>query len=127
MCTTFERPRQWPQWLPLAEWWYNTTFHSSALMTPYEIVYGQTPPPLLPYMALDSQLDVVDRSLTARKTTLRLLKSNLLKAQNIMKSHVDKKRPDRIYVVGDLVYLKPKPYGQTYLRSHNDCQLFWPF
>lgn len=27
-CMTFEKPREWPQWLALAEWWYNTTFHS---------------------------------------------------------------------------------------------------
>lgn len=101
------------------------------MMTPYEIVYGQKPPPLLPYMALDSQLDAVDRSLSAREATLRLLKSNLLRAQNRMKSQADKKRTDRCFQVGDWVYVKLQPYRQTSLRSHSfqklSEKLFGPF
>lgn len=73
-CITSEKPKEWPHWLPLAEWWYNTSFHSAIWMSPYEVVYGQTPPPLLPYMPLDSQLDMVDRSLHARESTLRTLR-----------------------------------------------------
>lgn len=60
---TFEKPKDWPHWLTLAEWWYNTTFYSSLQMTPYEVVYEQKPPALLPYLPCDSQLDLVDRSL----------------------------------------------------------------
>ncbi|PHT49342.1 hypothetical protein CQW23_09089 [Capsicum baccatum] len=83
--------------------------------TPYEIVYGQKPPPLLP----DSQLDAVDRSLSAREATLRLLKSNLLKAQNKMKVQAGKKRSDRCNEIGDWVYVKLQPYRQVSLRSHS--------
>lgn len=43
-CMTAEAPHTWSKWLPLAEWWYNTTFHSSIKSTPFEIVYGQPPP-----------------------------------------------------------------------------------
>ncbi|XP_047313756.1 uncharacterized protein LOC124917348 [Impatiens glandulifera] len=28
-CMAGQRPNQWDQWLPLAEWWYNTNFHSA--------------------------------------------------------------------------------------------------
>jgi hypothetical protein len=39
-CFTQDRPKQWLLWLPWAEFWYNTTWHSSIKMTPYEAVYG---------------------------------------------------------------------------------------
>ncbi|GKA40938.1 retrotransposable element Tf2 [Tanacetum coccineum] len=37
-CMTGERPKEWVQWLPLAEYWYNTNKHSSINVTPYEKV-----------------------------------------------------------------------------------------
>ncbi|PKA64689.1 putative mitochondrial protein [Apostasia shenzhenica] len=37
-CMSGERPKDWAQWLPLSEWWYNTNYHSSTKTTPYEIV-----------------------------------------------------------------------------------------
>ncbi|XP_070033109.1 uncharacterized protein [Nicotiana tomentosiformis] len=61
----------------------------------------QKPSPLLPYMSFDSQLDVVDRSLKARETTLRLLRFQLEKAQNRMKVQADKHRSDRTYATRD--------------------------
>jgi len=28
------------KWLPLEEWWYNTTFHTFTKMNPFETLYG---------------------------------------------------------------------------------------
>ncbi|CAM8943168.1 unnamed protein product [Rhodiola kirilowii] len=42
-CMCSDKPHLWSKWLPLAEWWYNTTFHSATQLTPYEVVYGQAP------------------------------------------------------------------------------------
>ena len=36
-------PTKWKQWLSLAEFWYNTSYHTSLGKTPFEVVYGQTP------------------------------------------------------------------------------------
>lgn len=44
-CFCSESPRTWGQWLPWAEYWYNTTFHSALGTTPFQEVYGRTPPP----------------------------------------------------------------------------------
>jgi hypothetical protein len=40
---------QWAQWLPLVEWWYNTSYHTTTHMTPFEAVYGQKPPSVFSY------------------------------------------------------------------------------
>lgn len=49
-CTTSDKPQLWSRWLPLAEYWYNTSYHSATHTTPYEIVFGQPPPIHLPYL-----------------------------------------------------------------------------
>jgi hypothetical protein len=35
-CFAPERQNQWVQWLPLVEWWYNTSYHTATRMTPFE-------------------------------------------------------------------------------------------
>nr|GEW55164.1 hypothetical protein [Tanacetum cinerariifolium] len=49
-CMTGKHLREWSKWLPLAELWYNTNFHTSINTTPFELVYGQTLPIYVPYM-----------------------------------------------------------------------------
>jgi hypothetical protein len=48
-CFASERKNQWAQWLPLFEWWYNTFYHTTTCMTPFEAVYGQNLPSVLSY------------------------------------------------------------------------------
>ncbi|GJR42435.1 zinc knuckle CX2CX4HX4C containing protein [Tanacetum coccineum] len=36
-CMNGEIPKDWVQWLPLAEYWYNTTFHNATNTTPFEM------------------------------------------------------------------------------------------
>lgn len=36
MCSDNEK--DWSNWLALAEWWYNTHYHTSTHITPYEVV-----------------------------------------------------------------------------------------
>jgi hypothetical protein len=43
-CMVFEHPKKWVKWLPLAEWWYNTKYHTSIKTTPFEALYGYLPP-----------------------------------------------------------------------------------
>ncbi|GJR53501.1 reverse transcriptase [Tanacetum coccineum] len=88
---TRERPKEWVKWLPLAEYWYNTNKHSSTTVTPFEVVYGQTPPLHVPYVAGESVVEVVDRTLQARETAIEMLKFHLKRAQDTMNMYVDKK------------------------------------
>lgn len=93
-CMTTFMPHQWLKWLPLAEYWYNTTYHSTTKLTPFEALYGQPPPLHIPYIPFESKVDSVDRSLSQRESTIQLLKQHLAKAQNRMKQSADKRRTD---------------------------------
>ena len=43
-CMCFLKPNSWAKWLSLAEWWYNTNYHTSLGMTPFQALYGYQPP-----------------------------------------------------------------------------------
>ena len=35
-----DKPRQWVEWLPLAEFLFNTNYHIATKFTPFEALYG---------------------------------------------------------------------------------------
>ena len=84
-CFSSEKQNQWAQWLPLAEWWYNTSYHTTTYMTPFEAVYGHKPPSVLSYLPGTSKVQAVDQTFTVREDILRTLKENFVMAQNRMK------------------------------------------
>jgi hypothetical protein len=110
---TADAPHNWSKWLPMAEWWYNTTYHTSTKATPYEIMYGQPPPTYLPYLPGESKIELVDRSLVKREEMLKVVKFHLKRAQERMKQLADKHRIDKQYQIGDMVYVKLHPYRQV--------------
>jgi hypothetical protein len=46
-CFAQDSPKNWSYWLPWVEYCYNTSWHSSTKLTPFEVVYGVPPPRLL--------------------------------------------------------------------------------
>ena len=50
-CFVHHKLKSWGYYLPWAEYWYNTSFHTTANTTPFRIVYGRDPPSLLAYEA----------------------------------------------------------------------------
>lgn len=118
-------PKEWSKWLALAENWYNTNFHTLIQTTPYEVVYGQKPPLHIPYLPHALKVNTVDRSLVAHETALHLIQHNLHRVQQRMKHLVDRKRTERHFEVGDMVYVKLQPYRQHSLKDHS-CQKLSP-
>lgn len=107
----------------MAEWWYITSFHTSLNCTPYSVLYGQDPPMHLPYFLGTSSNEVVDRSLAQREMVMQMLQFQLQKAQNRMKRHADKRRVEREFSVGDVVYLKLQPYRQFSVQQRTSNKL----
>lgn len=118
-CMTAEAPQSWSKWLTLAEWWYNTTYHSAIKCTPFEVIYGQSPPTHLPYLPGESSSAVVDRNMQKREGIINMLKFHLLRAQNRMKQSADSSRSHRELKVGDHVSLKLQPYRQNTMKNRN--------
>jgi hypothetical protein len=116
-CMTGEKPKDWVDWLPLAEYWYNTNSHSATKVTPFEVVYGQPAPLHLPYVPGDSVVAAVDRSLHAREQAMKMLQFHLKRAQDRMVSMANKSRTEREFNVGDWVYVKLQPYRQVTARQ----------
>lgn len=96
-----DRPTTWIQWLPWAEWWYNSTFQSVIQMTPFQAVYGYPPPTVVSYLPGSSPVHQVDVSLRNRDIILNQLKENIQLAQNRMLQQADKHRSERTFNIGD--------------------------
>lgn len=79
-------------------------------MSPFEAVYGIPPPVHLPYVAGDSNNEMVERTCLSRELILQLLKQHLHKAQQRMVQQANKHRTERSFEEGDLVYLKLHPF-----------------
>ncbi|KAK4383186.1 Retrovirus-related Pol polyprotein from transposon.6 [Sesamum angolense] len=94
------KPTRWTQFLPLAEFWYSTSFHSAIGMSPFEALYGRKPPSLAGYSPGNSKFESIDSTFATRQTILQLLKSNLRKAQWRMAQQFNSKRLDREFHEG---------------------------
>ena len=119
-CFVNQRPKQWSAYLPWAEYWYNTAYHSSTGMTPFQALYGRLPPSIPKYYNGSSPVDELDHKLKGRDEVLNQLKQNLSAAVNRMKQVADRKRRDVTFNEGDYVFLKLQPYRQhsAYRRAH---------
>ncbi|XP_040996040.1 uncharacterized protein LOC121242214 [Juglans microcarpa x Juglans regia] len=128
---TNDRPKDWARWLALAEWSYNTLEHSSTGFSPFEVVYRQPPPRLLPYEPGSTALQVVEEEMRSQDFILALVRENLQEAQTRIKRYAYKKRTEREYDVGDWVYLRLRPYRQMTVAVRRNLKIslryFEPF
>lgn len=99
---TSDKPKEWYKYLPKAEWWYNTRYHTASKKTLCEMVYNQPPHLYLPYLHGKATDVVVDKEYARkREEMVNTLKSNLAQDQLRMKTKADKKRSERVFSVGD--------------------------
>ncbi|RWR88624.1 transposon Tf2-1 polyprotein [Cinnamomum micranthum f. kanehirae] len=122
-CFAGTQPKQWTKWLPWAEWWYNTTYHASIQMTPFEALYGRHPPSITSYTEDATAVAQLDSDWRSRDHILRRLKEHLVAAQARMKVQSDKHRTERTFEVGDWVFLRLQPYRQASLAMRSNMKL----
>jgi len=77
-----DKPKEWVNWLPLAKYCYNISFHHSSEMTHFEAMFGYLPTWLLTYMLGTTQVVAVEDQLKNRDAVQKLLHENLQKSQN---------------------------------------------
>jgi hypothetical protein len=110
-CATSSSPKQWVKWLPLAELWYNSSYHSALKCSPFKALYGIDPSiAAVPDSVASTNVEVTDTLCECQHFTT-LLKDNLARAQNKMKAYADTKRSDRQFQIGEQVLLKLQPYA----------------
>jgi DNA-directed RNA polymerase subunit E'/Rpb7 len=83
-------------------------------MTPFQALYGFTPPQINEVILPDNPTEEVVDILQKRRLANEHIKDNLVKAQDKTKKYADKHRKEREFNVGDMVYLKI----QTYIFEH---------
>jgi translation initiation factor IF-1 len=111
----------------MAEWWYNTSFHTALKVTPFQALYG-FPPPQVAYMFLiDDNTETAAEMLQNRQVANQIIKRNLQEAQNRMVHFANRNRSDRELLVGDMVYLKVQPYRHSSLSIHHCIKLHSKF
>jgi hypothetical protein len=106
----FTEPKKWCSWLSLAEWWYNSTYHTATKFTPFHALYSFSAP-LISEISVAGPLEADNQTfLEQKKKILQQLKANLLHAQQRMKKYADLNQTECQFIVGDMVYIKLHPY-----------------
>lgn len=126
-CFVHSCPNKWKDWLSLAEFWYNTSYHSSLDKTPFEVLYGQPPRHLGIDVMESCVVPDLQEWLLKRKLMLQLIQQQLSRAQQRQKHQADKHRSERSFDVGDWVFLKLQPYVQSSLIKRANHKLYFRY
>lgn len=118
-----ENPNNWLKWLAMAEYWYNTNYHISLKMTPFQALYGYLPPTLVLGPYIEATHTDVTELIRQRQEITEQVKRNLHIAQSRMKFNADQNRKERTFEVGDMVYLKLQPFRQNSVHLRRNMKL----
>lgn len=96
----------WEENLPLIEFSYNNSYHSSIGMSPFEAMYGR--PCRTPFCWTEvGERTRFNNSLIDETTEkIKFIRENMKKAQERQKKYADRKRREVEFKEGDWVYLK---------------------
>jgi hypothetical protein len=113
--------------LAMAEFWYNTSYHTAIGTTPFQALYQQEP-----NFGAFPNITVAQNSLAHPEATdfqahIDSLRTRLLQAQQRMKAYADKQRTECQFMVGEQVLLKLQPYAQQSVVNRPCPKLSYKF
>jgi transposase InsO family protein len=76
-CFVSACPKKWIEWLPLAQFWYNTNTHSTIGRSPFEALYGHLPRHFRVSDASHTSVDSLDDWLQDRHLMTSVIKQHL--------------------------------------------------
>lgn len=76
-CFASDEPHHWNKYLYLTEYWYNTSYHSSIQMTPFQALYNRLPPVFPHYTIGTSKVASIDTTLGNHQQLITHLKLTL--------------------------------------------------
>lgn len=99
-CFVHACPSKWVDWIYLAEYWYNCSWHLSLGFSPFEVLYGYTPK----HFGVDANAACPVPSLAQwmqdKIVMSELVQQHLSRAQLRMKKQADQGRSERSFAMG---------------------------
>ena len=105
-CYVGDNPKDWSNWLTMAEYCYNTSYHTSLKSTPFKAIYGYPPSSLTDYIPGSTKNHAAEEQLQHRTEQIAEIKHNLARAQERQKRQADKGRKETQFKEGEWVYLR---------------------
>eukprot|EP00253_Pinus_taeda_P017558 PITA_17558 len=98
-----DQQSHWEKYLPLVEFTYNNSYHSSIGMPPFEALYSRPCRTPLSWDRLEDRVIIGPELIHEMEAQVRQIRQRLKEAQDRQKSYADAHRTDRRYEVGDQV------------------------
>jgi hypothetical protein len=86
-------------------------------MSQFLTLYGYHPPSITSPLKGTTKVQVVEYHIGHQQEVLKLLKDNLVMAQNRMKQQANQHRSERKFEVGDWIFFRLQPYKQMSLKK----------
>ncbi|XP_052627225.1 uncharacterized protein LOC128133734, partial [Lactuca sativa] len=100
----------WDAYLPLAEFSYNNSHHSSIGMPPFELLYGRRCRTPICWGEVGQRVMGSTEIVLQTAEQIQQVRQRLLTAQSRQKSYADRRRSELEFQVGDFVLLKVSPW-----------------
>ena len=85
-----DEKKEWEMYLPLVEYSYNNTVHSSTGKSPFEIIEGKTKPPML--LKMKHNIFVAHKYVKDIQDSFKKIKAVIFALQQKQKRSIDKHR-----------------------------------
>ena len=120
----------WDTHLPLIEFTYNNSYHSSIGMAPFEALYGRRCRTPLCWYESGENVVLGPEIVQQTTETIQMIREKMKASQSRHKSYHDKQRKDLEFSEGDHVFLRVNPmtgFGRALKSKKLDPKFIGPY